>query len=378
MSGIRETGIAIVGAGIVGLAHAFLAARAGHEVTVFERNPVAIGASIRNFGMIWPIGQPPGPLHELAMRSCEIWRSILLEAGLPFLPTGSLHAAYREDEAAVGLEFATESRAAGYDCEWLNPTRTLELTGALRVDGLLGALWSSTELTVDPRLIIREIPKYLRDRYRVRFCFNTAVRTVESNRLIAGNDEWAANTIIVAGGDDFVTLFPSQFATLNLNRCKLQMLRTVPQPAGWQLGPALAFGLTFRHYPAFEICASLPALRARVASETPELDRWGIHVMASETAAGEITLGDSHEYGLDIDAFDRPLINQLILDYAKSVMCLPSFEIAQTWNGVYAKHREKTYVRFSPAPGVQVITVTSGSGMTLSFGLAQQTMKEIQ
>src|SRR5690242_12440552 len=98
--------IAIVGAGIVGLAHAYLAARSGLKVYVFERNPAACGASIRNFGMIWPIGQPPGPLHEQAVRSRELWLELLREAGLPFLETGSLHAAYRDDEAAVGREFA--------------------------------------------------------------------------------------------------------------------------------------------------------------------------------------------------------------------------------------------------------------------------------
>jgi FAD dependent oxidoreductase TIGR03364 len=369
--------LAIVGAGIVGLAHAYLAARAGKSVAVFERNPAAMGASIRNFGMIRPIGLPAGLLHRMALRSRELWLEFLTESELPYFANGSLHAAYREDEAAVAKEFSEKAPALGYECSWLSPHETLAHSLALRPEWLLGALWSSTELNVDPRQVMHSLPQFLAERYGVQFHFNSAVQRVEEHRLSAANLCCEANAIVVSGGDDFQTLFPESFRGSGLTRCKLQMMRTVPQPEIWKLGPSLAFGLTFRHYPAFEICNSLQALKDRIARETPDFDRFGIHVMVSQTALGELTIGDSHEYGLALNIFDKPEINRLILDYAKTYLRVPTLEIAEQWHGVYASHPENAWLRLAPAGGVRVVTFTSGIGLTMSFGVAEETLLEM-
>jgi glycine/D-amino acid oxidase-like deaminating enzyme len=157
---VRRADVAVIGAGILGLAHAYVVSRGGKRVVLFERNVRACGASIRNFGMLWPIGQPAGEMHALALRSREIWLDALQAAKLNYRPLGSLHVAHRVDEAEVLREFAEVGPAAGYRCKWLSAQATLEKSEAVQPIDLQGSLWSDTEITVDPREVIGEFPKY--------------------------------------------------------------------------------------------------------------------------------------------------------------------------------------------------------------------------
>ena len=371
---VNRADVAVVGAGILGLAHAYTLACKGRSVVVLERSAKAEGASVRNFGMIWPIGQAAGANHELALRSREVWLEVLHCAHLPHLPTGSLLVTYRDDEEAVAREFSDVAPARGYDCQWLPAGAVLSRSQAVRPEGLHGGLWSSLELTVDPRSILARLPLFLAEQLGVQFRFGCPVRAVTLPIVEAGDERWEVDQAIICSGQDLETLFPHSLREAGLTRCKLQMMRTGPQPDGWRLGPSLAAGLTLRFYPAFEICSSLSALKQRIASEMPEYERWGIHLLVSQTEQGELTLGDSHEYGSTVDIFDKAEIDRLILDYAGTFLRAPSLDVAQHWHGVYAKHATQPFISLSPEPGVRIVTGAGGSGMTLSFGIAERTV----
>src|ERR1051325_3139574 len=102
---MRIADVAVVGGGIVGLAFAYAHARRGRKVVLFERTDFAIGASVRNFGLLWPVGQPLGPAHDRAMLSRQIWTEVIQRARLWSAATGSLHLAYADDEMAVLGEY---------------------------------------------------------------------------------------------------------------------------------------------------------------------------------------------------------------------------------------------------------------------------------
>src|SRR5689334_1884362 len=96
--------VAVIGGGIVGLAHAWMAARRGLRVVLLERTPAAEGASVRNFGMIWPIGQAAGEAYAVALRSRELWLELGERGVVTVERCGSLHLAHRADEIAVHQE----------------------------------------------------------------------------------------------------------------------------------------------------------------------------------------------------------------------------------------------------------------------------------
>jgi FAD dependent oxidoreductase TIGR03364 len=364
----------VVGAGIVGLATARALAVRGYDVTVVERNARAVGASIRNFGMIWPIGQPDGELYESAMVSKGIWQQVCEETGMWHDPVGSLHLAYEQDEMDVLSELAEIYGHRNYSL--LNPQQAVQKSSFINESGLIGGLYSNDEMIVDPRIAIATIPEWLSEKFDVKFIWGKAVTDIAYPTVFAAEEEFEADVICVCNGADFETLYPRLYAEQQITKCKLQMMRLVPPGNGERIGPALCGGLSLVHYRSFTAASSLDALRRRFEVEYPEYLKWGIHVMAAQNGAGEITIGDSHEYGLTPDPFDRKYINDLVLAYLSTFATFSGNYISETWNGVYAKLTDgNANLVLHPEEGVTIINGLGGAGMTLSFGVCEEVVK---
>ncbi len=364
--------VVVIGAGIVGLSFAWQAAMTGRSVTVIDRDDRAMGASTRNFGMIWPIGQPLGPRRERAERSRDLWLDLARVSGFAIDRCGSMHVACSAEEADVLTEFSEKAELMGRPVALVDGGTVRTRFPYLRSNVRL-AMMSSAELVVDPREVPAKITAFLQSTYDVDFRFGSSVIAVDNGVVRMANGESIRGAlVIVCPGDDMRTLFPDALSSRSLMRCKLQMQRTAPQPRAWRLGPHLAGGLTLLHYEAFQTCSSLKRLAERLDHDYPEYRKWGIHVMVSQNASGECVIGDSHEYGQDISQFESTHIDDLILEYLRSFVRIPDQRIHTRWSGFYAKDPAGPHTVIGVDDRTVIVTGLGGAGMTLGPAIAEE------
>lgn len=356
--------VAVVGGGIIGLAHAYVAARAGLKVVVCERHPRALGASIRNFGFITVTGQQCGDIWRTAMRSRDIWANIAPEASIPVLHHGLwLSARYAESAAILDAFMATEMAEA---CRLM---RSADAPLPLP-EGW--ALHSPHELRVESATALPALTQWLAERHGVTFRFATTVTGVETGRLYTAAGDIAAERIIICPGDDFTGLFPERLK--RLQRCQLQMLRLADP--GFRLPGAIMSDLGLIRYLGYAAFDAAHALRQRLQAERQDALDAGVHLIVTQSQDGTLVVGDSHHYGAAPEPFASAGVDDLILDEYRAVLGEPPTVVAR-WTGTYATADDSLILRETPLPGVQLVIVTCGAGASLSFGLAEQTFSDI-
>lgn len=363
--------LAIVGAGIVGLAHALASAKRGHRIVVIDRDARANGASIRNFGFVTVSGREDGAMWRRARRSRDVWVELAEAAGIPIQQRGMLTVAQRPEAASVLEAFASGPMAHG--CELLGGAETARRYPQIAAK-VEAALLSPHEVRVEPRDAIPRIAAYLAAEYGVTFMWSAAVVAVEPGVVRTSRGPIRARRAIVATGDDATTLFPEVMAAYRLTRCKLQMLRV--RPMGGPLPHVLMSDLSLIRYAAF---ANLPAaapLRSRLEREAGPQLASGIHLIVAGARDGTCVVGDSHVYDPTPDPFADEAIDRLILDeYAGLLGHRP--DVIERWTGTYASSSVAPVIVAAPAPEIRVVTVATGAGMSCSFALAEEVVDEM-
>lgn len=376
--------IAVIGGGILGMAHAYHALLAGMRVAVLEKDVRPNGATVRNFGQIVPSGMN-AKWQAFGRKSLEVYRELQGQTDITVEPYGSIYLASDEEEMTLLEELARINRDNDYSSELMNKQACLDKYPGLKADYVKGGLFFPQELTVDPLLAIHRIIAFLREKYDLAYFPAAAVNeiAVSGSGLQLNNNRRLSITaakVIVCSGSDFQTLFPDLFLDSGLQNVKLQMLLTKPQ-ANLRIPGSVLTGWTIRRYESFQECPSYLEIKAKEDSEAYHR-RLGIHILFKQTADGSVILGDSHEYwdvnGKEMVDFQiDETINQAIIEAARDIYDLETYDLQKTWIGVYSQCKDRDLFEQEVMPNVHIVTGIGGKGMTGSFGFAAEKMKSI-
>jgi FAD dependent oxidoreductase TIGR03364 len=367
----QRVDLAVVGAGIVGLAHAVHAADRGLTVAVVERDARPSGASVRNFGHGFLTAQSDEAL-DYALGSRDLWLRLAADAGFWAAETGTLLVARWPEELRVIEEFAEERSPSA---------RVLTREEALGVapvagDDLLGALWTPLDVRVDPREAVPALASWLERRRGAVVHWQTAALEAGTGGLVTSRGEIEAGAIVIAVGHDLDRLLPGVAEEAGVRRCTLQMLR-VAAPDARRVEPALATGLALLRYSGFAGCPSLGELRDRYRRERPELLEHEVNLLLTQQPDGEFLLGDTHRYGQAADPFRHQELDELLLDEGARMLGVPRLDVRERWLGVYAHAPGREFLVATPHERVRVVAVTSGIGMTTALGLAERVLDDL-
>ena len=365
--------LAVVGGGVLGLAHAYVAAKAGKRVCIIERDARANGASIRNFGFITVTGQERGESWRLARRTRDIWVELAEPAKLRLEHQG-LYVTARSKEAVCVIEafLATEM---GEGCGLIPPDRFRELCGGFGGADLQGALYSSHEVRVESRVAIPALSAYLREVLGVVFFNETVVFSASPPKLETSRGPIFAEAVVVCPGDDFVTLYADRIAEYRLRKCRLSMLRLAAP--GFRLPGALMSDLSLTRYRGYAALPEAKALEQVLRLEQNSHYANGVHLIVVQGEDDSLVVGDSHHY----DPLPAPFApaeaeNDILDEYRRAFGQAPP-EVLERWTGIYAVADDRTFLIDTPEPNVRLAIVTSGTGASTGFGIAERVLKDL-
>jgi FAD dependent oxidoreductase TIGR03364 len=360
--------IVIVGAGIVGLAHAYHAVNRGLSVAVIEQADGVVGASVQNFGHACITAQS-GTALQYARAGRAHWLDLARRAEFWAAESGTLCVARHDDELALVEEFA--ALRGSDEVELLDRRKTLERL-PICGDDVTGGMLMRNDLQVDPRTAAPAIAAWLAS-VGVDFHWRTAATGFDAGLVRTSRGEVAGRRIFVAVNQDVDRLFPVYAERDGLRRCRLHMLRA-RLPLRFGLPTPLFTGWSLVRYSAFEGLGATSAVRQRLHQQYPEYADLDLHQMYTPQPDGTLLIGDTHARDASTSPFQAERGFVALVDEAEKLFGVP-VTVTERWQGVYSSAPVGEFLIEEPIPGVHVVTVTTGIGMTTSMGLAAESIE---
>ncbi|WP_278498177.1 NAD(P)/FAD-dependent oxidoreductase [Pantoea vagans] len=200
--------IAVIGAGVLGLAVAQSLSRRGAQVTVFDKSLPGSGTSQISYAWVNANGKEPGHYHELnaqAINEHKRWQASHRAWPRWLLETGSLEWAADESSLRQLTQRAAKLATLDYPVEKRSRAALLGALPGLRLDPRIQHAWFfPSECLLYPSLFIASLLADLRASGGQMVCNNEVTTLTESGRhvhlTLASGDEWHGDQLVLATG----------------------------------------------------------------------------------------------------------------------------------------------------------------------------------
>lgn len=92
---------------------------------------------------------------------------------------------------------------------------------------------------------------------------------------------------------------------------------------------------------------------------------------------GDLVVGDTHHTYWSPPPFSREHLDNLMLQEMHAVLNLPGARVVERWSGTYATLPDRLMIREAPLDGVRLVVVTSGTGASTAFAIAEETLADL-
>jgi len=217
--------IAVIGAGVLGLAVAQSLSRRGAQVTVFDKNYPSSGTSQISYAWVNANGKEPTRYHDLnahAIDEHKRWQASHPASPRWLLETGTLE--WAADEASLGqlAQRAAKLTTLDYPVEKRSRAALLDALPELRLDPRVQHAWFfPSECLLYPSLFIASLLADLRASGGQLVCNNEVTTLTESAQgvhiTLASGDEWRGDQLVLATG---------RWAPELISQCGLELAMT--------------------------------------------------------------------------------------------------------------------------------------------------------